>query len=263
MRAEGWSQSNLFDIDHSLQYAQYLQNNNFHDLAAQEYARLYRLVGTDSIYYKTLKSFRLSQKTDSILCWVEARYPSKPIAYAPIRYEYVRSLAQEQRYETLASAAFWPTDIDTLNRLKIKVFSLLMVQKYRQAKQLTLDNDTSLKGWQTLAEQGEKIRYKKVWLARSLSAIVPGSGKVYAGEWQDGLLSLLSIGVMGWQTHRGFRDKGLKSVYGWINGTMGLGFYLGNIYGAGRSVRLKNRQKQEKIAQKTKAIFDKTLESQL
>ena len=48
-----------------------------------------------------------------------------------------------------------------------------------------------------------------------------------------------------------FNEKGIESVYGWIMGTLSVGFYIGNIYGSVKSARLynnnQNLQYREKV----------------
>ena len=75
-------------------------------------------------------------------------------------------------------------------------------------------------------------KHKSELLAGALSAIVPGSGKVYTDRSLDGLYSFLLIAFTGWRTYEGYNAKGFESVNFWLFGTMGTYFYLGNVYGS-------------------------------
>ncbi len=86
-------------------------------------------------------------------------------------------------------------------------------------------------------------RFKSPLLAGSLSTVVPGLGKVYTGNYMDGIVSLLFIAGTAWQSYRGFNKSGVKSVSGWIFGGISMGFYIGNIYGSVKSARRFNKLK--------------------
>jgi hypothetical protein len=102
--------------------------------------------------------------------------------------------------------------------------------------------------YQPVIAAGTAIHYRKPWVAASLSAVVPGAGKVYAGQWKDGLFSLLFVAINGYQSYRGFHQKGLQSARGWIFGGLALGFYTGNVYGSAQTVKRYNR-KQDATAE--------------
>ena len=91
-----------------------------------------------------------------------------------------------------------------------------------------------------LVERGRDLPRKSPALAATMSAFVPGTGKIYAGRLDDGLNTLLLIGGASWLAYRGFRDRGMSSVSGWVFGTMGAVLYAGNVYGSAVAVRLYN-----------------------
>lgn len=68
--------------------------------------------------------------------------------------------------------------------------------------------------------------------AAALSAVVPGLGRVYLGRWQEGLTSLMTVGVPAWFAYNGFDENGTASVRGWLLATTATVFYLGNVYGS-------------------------------
>jgi hypothetical protein len=92
-------------------------------------------------------------------------------------------------------------------------------------------------------------------LAMAMSTIVPGTGRFYTGDWKDAIISMITIGVTGYQAYRGFTIKGTKSAYGWVYGTIATGFYLGNIYGSFSSAKRYNKRKSEKLDQKIDGAF--------
>jgi len=102
----------------------------------------------------------------------------------------------------------------------------------------------------SFAKQGERLPRKSAFLAGLLSAVVPGAGKIYCYRATDGLFSLLTIGLTGWQAYEGFRKDGVNSVKGWIYGTISAFFYLGNIYGSVVAVNIYNQQLENKLLNK-------------
>lgn len=88
---------------------------------------------------------------------------------------------------------------------------------------------------------------KSPFVAGALSTILPGSGKVYAGKWKDGLVSLLFVGANAYSSYRGFSNAGIQSPYGWLFGGLAVGFYTGGIYGAQKAAKIYNHEVEAKI----------------
>lgn len=81
--------------------------------------------------------------------------------------------------------------------------------------------------------------YRSPGLARFLSAIIPGLGQMYAGDWRDGLNALvlngLAMGLIANAIHRkDYRDATLIS-------SISIRYYTGNIYNAEVDVRKYNK----------------------
>jgi tetratricopeptide (TPR) repeat protein len=104
--------------------------------------------------------------------------------------------------------------------------------------------------------QGSALREKKPYLASVLSALVPGSGKVYAHRAGDGFFSLLVIGTMAWQAYEGYAKGGLSSGRCITFGLLGLSFYAGNVYGSFNAAVLYNRSRREALANRINLQFD-------
>jgi hypothetical protein len=50
---------------------------------------------------------------------------------------------------------------------------------------------------------------------------------------------------MAWQAYDGFDDDGSSSAKGWIYGSIGSVFYLGNIYGSAAGAKIYNNQHEK------------------
>ena len=120
-------------------------------------------------------------------------------------------------------------------------FSILLNSEY---------SDTTILRLNKFADEGERLDHKYPFMAGLLSTIIPGSGKVYAGRWEDGLFSFVSIGFYAWQCFDGFHRDGKRSTKGWVYGIMGSVFYLGNIYGSVIAARLQNERTRDEFIHK-------------
>jgi tetratricopeptide (TPR) repeat protein len=88
-----------------------------------------------------------------------------------------------------------------------------------------------------------------------LSALIPGSGKMYAGETGDGLQSLLLIGALAALAGTSFHADGVGSWRGWLYASFGGLMYAGNLYGSAVSARRWNRKQEEALGEDLLALF--------
>jgi TM2 domain-containing membrane protein YozV len=72
-------------------------------------------------------------------------------------------------------------------------------------------------------------------LAATMSAIIPGTGQMYAERYRDGLVALAVNGLFIAGTVASFKDENYALAA--IVGGVGLPFYVGNIYGAANATR--------------------------
>jgi hypothetical protein len=91
-------------------------------------------------------------------------------------------------------------------------------------------------------------------LAGLLSAIVPGSGKVYAGKPKQGIaafLPVLTLGLLAWE---GYRKDGPSSLRFLGFGSLFTVFYIGNIWGSTLTVKV--RRDEFNRVYDNKILFD-------
>lgn len=77
-------------------------------------------------------------------------------------------------------------------------------------------------------------------IAAAASAVVPGLGKVYAGELGEGISSFLVVGSMAAITAENWYRHGFTNWKTLLFGTMTAAFYIGNIYGSYVTVSIHN-----------------------
>jgi len=96
-------------------------------------------------------------------------------------------------------------------------------------------------------------RSKSPVLAAAASAVVPGLGKVYAGEFAEGISSFLTVGSFAAITAENWARNGLKNWKTILFGAVGAVFYIGNIYGSYVSVSIHNDELRD--AQDTAILY--------
>lgn len=80
--------------------------------------------------------------------------------------------------------------------------------------------------------------YKSPTWAGIFSAIIPGSGKMYVGEWGDGITGFLLTGLFAFLAYDNFKAD--HNTRAWIFTGIGVFFYAGNIYGSIAAAQIYN-----------------------
>ncbi|MBK9285748.1 MAG: hypothetical protein IPM51_15735 [Sphingobacteriaceae bacterium] len=87
-----------------------------------------------------------------------------------------------------------------------------------------------------------QLKTKKRFLAGLLSAIIPGTGKIYAGKPREAFYSFLPVVANFAQAAEGYYYKKLDSPHLYFFGTVGTVFYASNIYGSAKAAKRKNEE---------------------
>ena len=250
----------LFSLENSKKYANHLFLRGEYQLSFNEYKRLCFLDSTNTFFQTRLlqSSYRGKMYKKGI---EQARflYPSDSL--------FPKTVAREYTYLLLNTEYTWRTQsfinstktFSQENKLFYSLSNLMLdfqmdsarsmhVNNYRNMNSLKIDN------LNTILIQAETFKPKSKLLAGTLSAIVPGSGKVYSGNVRDGIFSFLYTSLSGYQAYRGFKDKGINSIYGWVFGSISTGFYLGNVYGSVKAITTRINRHREDLIQQTRNV---------
>jgi len=106
----------------------------------------------------------------------------------------------------------------------------------------------SVKEAMALLDEYEGLPQKSSLLAGIMSAIIPGSGYMYAGRYGDGATAFLINGLFIAGTVTGIQQE--NYAVGAIVGGIGLPFYFGNIYGSANAAKKWNLAARNKIREK-------------
>ena len=128
----------------------------------------------------------------------------------------------------------------------------------RNAAGLMIDPVDPYLGPVAPAEANETSRKPRSPLtAAALSAIIPGTGKVYAGRPLDGLAATLGTAIPLTFSIQNFQRDGVGSVRGWFHGSLAAGFYFGNIWGSAQAARIENGGRVPPLEQDHRSLQDR------
>ena len=103
------------------------------------------------------------------------------------------------------------------------------------------------KNFSGYCSQLKKIKKKSPLLAGMMSAVIPGSGKFYAGYKAQGIAAILTVGVLGISAAESYYRLGYKSPHFITFGSLFTIFYVGNIWGSALSVKLSREHQYREI----------------
>jgi tetratricopeptide (TPR) repeat protein len=255
MSAVVWGQD-IYDFKHSLRYADYLFDSGDYELATKEYERALFQQDTLWVRQRLTVAYRRAGQYTKGLQKIEKMYAARPLSVFFIE-EKIKLLLLSRQFTTVDSLIQNSDSLNLHQQANWRLKSQLLAKNFTAAQQtLTQSDSTQLpqyRSLRSLLEQQQVRPQKSPLLAATMSAIIPGAGKFYTRDWKDGLIGFVFIGSMMFQSYRGFAKKGVESVPGWLYGTVGLGFHLGNIYGSVKSAKQFNNKANEKIYSKIKA----------
>jgi len=79
---------------------------------------------------------------------------------------------------------------------------------------------------------------KSPWLASFFSALIPGSGRIYAGKTWDGIMGMWTMYLAGSVAYYSIKDQ--RPIAGPLFGTIAIIVYIGEIYGGWRTAKYYN-----------------------
>lgn len=236
-----FAQTDVYNLENSRRFAHYLYSKKDFRQAAAEFERVVFLAPEDSVarYYLIASYRRSGHAPQTGLMRYRELFGGGADVNADLRKEVALLFAADGNYAGMQRylqdvKGFTPSDSLLL------ISSLIFQSKYEDA--LLFTSDYPQGDLYSIVKRSSSLPYKNPNLALAMSVVIPGTGKIYAGQWKDGLFSLLFTGMSAWQSYRAFHKEGVKSAFGWFYGGVSLGFYLGNLYGSYKAVSKYNHQ---------------------
>ncbi len=250
---------NIFDENHSREFAQYLMQSNNYQMAASEWERVLFFSPKDTVARLNLiKSYRLADRPADGWTKLNAWYPSGPLSRS-LSLEAVQLTLRQNDFQSFGSVIGRSAGLAEAEKSTLKLGAWLMEGTWinqpaekREPSFTVASMDPRLLN---LYSQTKNIHRKSPGAAVALSAIVPGMGKIYAHDWKDGLMSLLFVATNAYQSYRGFSKNGIGSATGWIFGTLAAGFYTANLFGSWKSAKIYNTNQTDRIRHEAEGII--------
>lgn len=251
----------LYNFENTKKFAEYLAKSGQYDLATREFERLtFMSPENDSLKTSLLSMYRRSGKYDEAIIRGKQLYSELTTMSASSAVEYGRTLLLKSEYKLAKN--FWESNLKLsfADKTILSATSDILQDNYKSANELLQtvkpEDHRLATNYKELAEQAIAIKRKSPAMAGIMSAIVPGTGRMYVKDWKDGIVSLFFVGTMAFQSVRGFNKSGVKSTRGWVYGGIGFGFYLGNIYGSVVSAKGYNKKSHSGIRTKIENLFN-------
>lgn len=251
----------LYNFENTKKFAEYLAKSGQYDLATREFERLtFMSPDNDTLKTSLLSMYRRSGKYDEALIRGKQLYPELTTMSATSAVEYGRTLLLKSEYKSAKN--FWESNLklSSADKTILSATSDILQDNYKSANEILQtvkpEEHRLAANYKDLAEQAMSIKRKSPAVAGIMSAIIPGTGRMYVKDWKDGIVSLFFVGTMAFQSVRGFNKSGVKSTRGWIYGGIGFGFYLGNIYGSVVSAKGYNKKSHSSIRTKIENLFN-------
>jgi hypothetical protein len=248
----------LFGESESRAFARYLLTSQQYRYAALELERIDAMASQPDpwIQSRLLLAYRKSGQAPLALLRGQGWEQSGDIQGNELSREYCRVMLVNAAYTELENFLASSQAISPYHRTNFQLGLLLLDSKWQDASRW-IEEHPQLAGspLTPLVEQGANLPRRSPLLAATFSTLVPGSGKVYAGRWKDGVFSFLVISTLSWRAIRGFQDKGIRSEFGWAFGVVATGFYVGNIWGSSQAAKGFNRRKRHELENRIHTVL--------
>ena len=252
----------LLNYPNSLKFADYLFTQKEYQLSAIEYKRISYLQPNDTLAkLRLVQSYRLMNDLVNAKLSLDKYFPEfSPYCPEIFAVENFRILFLDQQYLDCYRFLLENKTIHQPAKTEFEVGTLLMQNKWEEAKILSENylqsNPKTLKlnDLYNISLKGTQVKYKNTCCAGVFSGIVPGSGKVYTGQWKDGIFAFIAVGSLSWLTYRLIKDKGIN-VGSIISGSVALSFYTANIYGSYKSAKNYNHKVNKELTKDIEKIL--------
>jgi tetratricopeptide (TPR) repeat protein len=243
-----------YSKDELLRFADYLYENKDYSRASYEYLRVYHLFETNdseklALNLKIGQCFGFLNQPDNASQYFQYCLTEKPpgavysqalmqmgfLLFRGGQYQESRSFLEEKKTS--------PSNIMVNTLILANVLCQGDVGKARELfNQYKNDGISYIHSFDKYLGILSDFKFKSPLKAAIMSAILPGSGRIYTGRVKEGILSMVSFFATSYLAYEGFHEDGIKSFRGWLFSSIGAFLYIGNIYGSVLSARLMNDQ---------------------
>lgn len=255
------SGQNIFDGSNSLKFASYLYHTNQYDLAAEELERaVFFYPENDSLKYSLVHTYLKGKHFDKGKSRLDTYFPQKNKLSTEFSRDYCRLLLSLDQPEQARLFLLTDNNMTELDKKQLNFEMQMLGYDWDNARVTSDEINMSAPGknivYNEIFNRIDHAKYKKPGLALAMSAIIPGAGKAYTGNWKDGLISLVFVGGTAFQAVRYFNKKGPESGYFIVYASIATSFYIGNLYGSYKAARKHNLKIKSSIRESIRGIID-------
>jgi len=250
---------NIYNSDHRIRFADWLYDNQEYGNAINEYR--YALFSDQcnfSCQIRLFNSYLLTKQYNPGINTFRSVYPQGLANNDTLEMIFGKMLILNANYSELNNLIRSSVTLSGDQTYFLDISNDLFAEKWENAVQKDLNFQVNLKSdyYRPIINKIENTRYKKPYVSFLLSAVIPGSGKMYSGYWYDGIISLSIVGITAWQAYRGFTLYGTDRPYSWIFATLSASFYISNLYGSIKAANMKNYNLKQGIHKDVEEIFN-------
>jgi TM2 domain-containing membrane protein YozV len=218
-------------------FADYLFCTDDYLRAALEYEKYLATNFNDTVEFKIGIAYLRIEDYTKASNWF-ASIKRKSAFYNKSKEEYFRSLFQEGNYYNFRR--IYLNEADEGEASKLFYFSYFFTDDKLPQKNdfLSFYNLGEKKIIDDFYERKIDPPDKSVTAAVIMSTLIPGSGKIYAGQVGDGIIAAITTGLFGYLAYDNFNAR--HNFRGWLFSGFAALFYAGNIYGSAAAVQIYN-----------------------
>jgi hypothetical protein len=210
------------------------------------FARLSNKISSDRLFFWTAKTLFKCSQYDSAEVFFAKVSPQNPYLY----FEAKNWLNFIELAENPIAEKNWPLGFDSASQSlsqKLSLYNNLLANDFTNKQ---IENHPDLA---SLCFIRKNFKKKSVFLAATLSTILPGSGKFYAGYSGEGLSALSQCAFLALQALEAYRlnPNWQNNHRLWFFGGVFLVFYSGNIWGSALKIKVRQREFYEQENRRT------------
>ncbi|MEP0860726.1 MAG: hypothetical protein HRF52_04750 [Ignavibacterium sp.] len=228
--------NNLHAPQNKKLFADYLFCEQDYLRAAEEYISLGETFLYDTILYKIAKSYSIIGDYENSLNYF-SRIPQSSFFYDNSVKE-IGKIYYLNENDASLDKLIGEQENSFYDLVKLKIALKLIKNQTGDLEEVLENSDEDFLVLKKFYQQRKNPDYKSELVAGILSAIVPGSGKIYTEEYGDGVTAFLLTGIFTYLAYDNFKND--HKFRGYLFTGIASGFYLGNIYGSVASAQIFN-----------------------
>ena len=226
--------------------------------AVEEYRSCLKLKPNDTLQFKIGLAYERMNKFGIARLYFHS-FPQENIFFPEARLEFYKTVFLMKQFRKFRNLYLNSSgDFKYFNEItRLNYLTYLF-------EDLPLPDSSNFRLWFNVPAKEEIMKFyrKKVNLPRKsltaaglLSALIPGLGKIYAGELGDGITAFIFNGILGFLAYDNFRAG--HKTRGWIFAGLTAIFYGGNIYGSVAAAQIYNKRNKVNYEQELSKFLER------